>query len=300
MGDLPNSKMGWEDSADKLVAGVQQARHELSQQQSSLASTIHASFDRLRKLMEETEHSLTSNIQETISTRDMQLRDWERNLVAHRDSLRDGTRDIQAALAAGDMARVGTRSKELEVSTRALSEMESAFDGVTAPIAAEVDLSHAEAAIRELNLNSPTAMQNPSHVMVSSPQYSAAGSPGSPVAASPFNSSSLVTPNRIQLSPYTPEATGRGTSVPNAIYINGVPEETTESDLREVFEKFGEIKMINSRHIATGGFAFIFFSSEQAASAALEKPKVLIHGKPVNILAKKQLVPKERAPASNY
>ena len=104
------------------------------------------------------------------------------------------------------------------------------------------------------------------------------------------------------------QSTGRGTAVPNAIYINSVPEvaspttptrlacatnpstdlsyswmlstqshavhmqstpshsarlstlslaallpqETTEADLREVFEKFGDIKMINSRHIATG------------------------------------------------
>lgn len=52
--------------------------------------------------------------------------------------------------------------------------------------------------------------------------------------------------------------------------------------------------MINSRHIATGGFAFIFFSTDTGAAAALEKPKVIIKGKAVNILAKKQLVPKER------
>ena len=114
--------------------------------------------------------------------------------------------------------------------------------------------------------------------------------------------------------------------MPNAIYINSVPEETTEADLRAEFEKYGEIKMINSRHIATGvptqparggdraaqGFAFIFFSSERAAAAgtcqaadwaddctALENPRVHIHGKPVNILAKKQLVPKDRSTPSS-
>eukprot|EP00656_Telonema_subtile_P010660 TRINITY_DN15172_c0_g1_i1.p1 TRINITY_DN15172_c0_g1~~TRINITY_DN15172_c0_g1_i1.p1 ORF type:complete len:338 (-),score=93.38 TRINITY_DN15172_c0_g1_i1:172-1185(-) len=295
-------EMGWEDTADKLVGGVQQARQELSYQQSTLGSNIHASFDQLRKLLDDTESALTSNIQETISTRDQQLRDWERNLTAHRESLREGTREIQAALSNGDMALVGSKSKELEVSTTALKEMEVAFPELASPIGAGVDLSVVEDAVRSLTVGATSQGQPAAHVMPSSPPARSPvgmGAP-SPMPTTPFNPSTLMTPNKIPISPYTPESSGRGTAVPNAIYINGVPEETTEADLREVFEKFGDIKMINSRHIATGGFAFIFFSSEQAASAALEKPKVLIHGKPVNILAKKQLVPKERSTPGGY
>jgi len=48
--------------------------------------------------------------------------------------------------------------------------------------------------------------------------------------------------------------------------------------------------MINSRHIATGGFAFVFYTNNEGASKALEHPKIVIKGKQVNVLAKKQIV----------
>ena len=55
----------------------------------------------------------------------------------------------------------------------------------------------------------------------------------------------------------------------NAIYINGLSPDTTEADIRNVFSKFGGIKMVNARHVASGGFAFVFFEQESGASNAL-------------------------------
>jgi len=297
-------KMGWEESADQIVNGVQSAQRELKEQQSSLGTNVQAGFAQLRQMLDDQERQLTSSLQGVIQSREQQLQEWERNVMSHRESLRAGTREIQSALQSGDMALVSARSKELEVSTNALKEMESAFPSLSTPLGGNLDFHSVEAALQGLAWGGAAA--GGSRGSAPSSYTPAAAMPvgrTSPVAATPtsgFNTSSFASPKPMATpqSPYTPDSaasTGRGTAVPNAIYINSVPEETTEADLREVFEKFGDIKMINSRHIATGGFAFIFFSSEHAATAALENPRVTIHGKPVNILAKKQLVPKDRA-----
>jgi len=79
-------------------------------------------------------------------------------------------------------------------------------------------------------------------------------------------------------------------AAPSAIYINGLPNNATEQDIRDELGVFGEIEMINSRHIATGGFAFVFYTSNEGAQKALEHPRIMIKGKTVNVLAKKQIV----------
>lgn len=50
-------------------------------------------------------------------------------------------------------------------------------------------------------------------------------------------------------------------AVPNAIYVNGVPHDASEADVRAAFERFGEIKMVNARHISTGVSWMHSFSS---------------------------------------
>ena len=93
-------------------------------------------------------------------------------------------------------------------------------------------------------------------------------------------------------SPYasTPSGMSPVSAAPSAIYINGLPNNATEQDIRDELGVFGEIEMINSRHIATGGFAFVFYTSNEGAQKALEHPRIMIKGKTVNVLAKKQIV----------
>merc|ERR1711865_527061 len=95
--------------------------------------------------------------------------------------------------------------------------------------------------------------------------------------------------SRMQQLPAASSA-ATGETVPNAIYVNGVPHDASEYDVRETFERFGEIKMINARHISTGGFAFVFFKQDIGAQIALENPRVVIKGKTANVLAKKQIL----------
>jgi len=101
-----------------------------------------------------------------------------------------------------------------------------------------------------------------------------------------FSDPSLITPP-VRVPPATP-ATGE--TVPNAIYVNGVPHDASEADVRAAFERFGEIKMVNARHINTGGFAFVFFKDDIGAQIAMENPRVVINGKTANVLAKKQIL----------
>ena len=144
-----------------------------------------------------------------------------------------GTAEIQQNLKAGLMHEVSVTSTALEPSTQAVRELESRTMALTAKAGlGKVEFAHVEEAIKGLT---------------------AAGG-GMPMTPGPGGSASSYTPARkTPGTPFTPGSTGRGTAVPNAIYINGVPEDTTEGDLREVFARFGDIKMINSRHIATGG-----------------------------------------------
>eukprot|EP00658_Telonema_sp_P-2_P013338 TRINITY_DN15053_c0_g1_i3.p2 TRINITY_DN15053_c0_g1~~TRINITY_DN15053_c0_g1_i3.p2 ORF type:complete len:173 (+),score=47.02 TRINITY_DN15053_c0_g1_i3:129-647(+) len=76
----------------------------------------------------------------------------------------------------------------------------------------------------------------------------------------------------------------------SAIYVNNLPNDATEEDIVTAFNGCGKIKMVNARHIATGGFAFVFFESDEGAQKALERAQVEVRGHSVNVLAKK-LIP---------
>eukprot|EP00656_Telonema_subtile_P015588 TRINITY_DN18195_c0_g1_i3.p1 TRINITY_DN18195_c0_g1~~TRINITY_DN18195_c0_g1_i3.p1 ORF type:complete len:197 (-),score=47.16 TRINITY_DN18195_c0_g1_i3:76-666(-) len=92
---------------------------------------------------------------------------------------------------------------------------------------------------------------------------------------------------------------GRATAAPmaspgdslskSAIYVNSLPTDAKEADIVAAFQDCGGIKMVNARHIATGGFAFVFFDSDDGAQKALETARVEVKGKLVNVLAKKQI-----------
>ena len=61
-------------------------------------------------------------------------------------------------------------------------------------------------------------------------------------------------------------------------------------DARDCIGLMQTFSQVNSRHIASGGFAFVFYTTNEAAARALEKPRITIKGKMVNVLAKKQIV----------
>jgi hypothetical protein len=71
--------------------------------------------------------------------------------------------------------------------------------------------------------------------------------PASTPAASPAMARAGGTPAASPAPPGSPADT-----VPNAIYVNGLPSDCTEADIREVFGQFGDIKMVNARCVGVG------------------------------------------------
>jgi len=284
----------WQEASDKTLRNLGEAQSRMAQSGGNRQAEIKAGFENLRRMLDQKERELTATLGDSSNNLGRQLRDCEQQMTFQRERLASGTAEIQRLLAAGNMGGVATKSHELETSTKAVREIEASATALVqaAGTGGSIDFGHAEQAVQALSVGatSPQGLVNTSAQGYAAPPITSySGYTSTPPPASrPITSASPRTP-------FTPESTGRGTAVPNAIYINGVPENTTEADLRQVFSRFGEIKMINSRHIATGGFAFIFFSTDTGAAAALEKPKVMINGKQVNILAKKQLVPKDKS-----
>lgn len=91
------------------------------------------------------------------------------------------------------------------------------------------------------------------------------------------------------MTPSASPAAGAGDLSRSAIYVNALPNNATEADIVEAFKECGGIKMVNARHVASGGFAFVFFDTDTGAENALGRSQVKVKGKVVNVLAKKQI-----------
>lgn len=73
----------------------------------------------------------------------------------------------------------------------------------------------------------------------------------------------------------------------NGIFINGIPYETTEDELRELFSKYGTIEIIklpkyqdSGRNI---GYCHIYYTSTESASKALEMDNYTIGKRYINV-----------------
>lgn len=63
-----------------------------------------------------------------------------------------------------------------------------------------------------------------------------------------------------------------GTVVPNRIFVGGIPSNTTEPDLCQLFSKYGNVKatkIINDRAGVSKGYGFITFETEEEAKRLL-------------------------------
>ena len=83
----------------------------------------------------------------------------------------------------------------------------------------------------------------------------------------------------------------------NKLYVGNFPYSVTEKDLRDVFQAYGDIESVNvivDRETGRSkGFAFVTFSSADAASKALEQNGKELGGRPLKVN-----VAQEKAPRS--
>merc|ERR1712166_906184 len=179
-------------------------------------------------------------------------------------------------------------------------ELDVVLRGTEATIECGINFEPMERAVKQLELRSssepaaasvavslpPAARSNTSTLGDSRPQATPTGQ----MTRSALNPA--ITQSRqstARVAAMTPPATPGENLSKSAIYVNSLPTDAKEADIVEAFKDCGGIKMVNARHIATGGFAFVFFDSDDGAQKALEQARVEVKGKTVNVLAKKQI-----------
>jgi len=94
---------------------------------------------------------------------------------------------------------------------------------------------------------------------------------------------------------------------PYGLYVNKLPDKVEESELREIYEKFGEIKNINLRTASKRddgktpmSYAHIFYTTEEGATAALEAERPVIRGVPLNTQRKNASAPRNNNGPRNF
>jgi hypothetical protein len=274
------AEWSWQVSVENSLKTLSERKRNLENDAETLRTTVKASFDQLRRTLEEQEGRLLSGVEEVVSTSRRMIEEQDANVTSLRARLSEGADCMNRSVATGDINGVVMHGKRLEEASAQLRESESMIAAMDTALGGALPIESAENAIKNLTLSGGHAPGLGSSVYVPhSPPVMTTGASWHP-------ETSLITPP-VRAPPVTP-ATGE--TVPNAIYVNGVPHDASEADVRGAFERFGEIKMVNARHISTGGFAFVFFKEDIGAQVALENPRVSINGKTANVLAKKQIL----------
>jgi len=278
------AEWSWQVSVEAALKVLSERKRHLENDAEGLRSMIKASFDQLRRSMDEQEARLLGGVEEQVAASRRQLDEHDANITALRARLSEGADSMNRSVATGDINGVVAHGKRLEEASAQLRESEAIIAAMDTSLGGSLPTEAADNAIKNLQLSGGHA---PGLGM--STHYTAPPSPPAPAQhyGSYSDASSMVTPAARMGAPATP-ATGE--TVPNAIYVNGVPHDASEADVRTAFERFGEIKMVNARHINTGGFAFVFFKDDIGAQVAMENPRVSINGKTANVLAKKQIL----------
>jgi hypothetical protein len=285
----------WETTAEEAKRDLEAHSDSLHGICDTLRDEVRAGFDSLRELLNAREQALLSMVDEA------EEKEKTNTLVARRDcvdkcceKLAAKTEEMKGLLAQGVFSNIASITGEIQESEQELKTLHNDIGDLQIKVDAQLPIQHARDSIERIEVTAkdgtpgvwfsgsirPTRAGNqsfgaPQPVTMGDSGFASGG--GDMLASTPIRSR-IMTPS------------GSPSPAPRAIYINGLPHDTSEADLRDVLGEFGEIDMVNSRHIASGGFAFVFYTTNEAAARALEKPRITIKGKMVNVLAKKQIV----------
>lgn len=251
---------------------------------------VKTSFNKLREMLDARERELIKMVEEAEEQEKSRVLEKRKERIdACCETLTAQTAEMNKMMSEGKFDKIQEvtqiiKENEIELKTLAKNVAELTFT-----MDAQVAIQSVEARIPQVAITSADGAPG----IFFTGNGSASPPPPSPavqsLGTSGFDAGVHSTPGR---SPYAANPTGMSpvSAAPSAIYINGLPNNATEQDIRDELGVFGEIEMINSRHIATGGFAFVFYTTNEGAQKALEHPRITIKGKTVNVLAKKQIV----------
>jgi len=250
---------------------------------------VHTSFNKLREMLDARERELIKLVEEAEDQEKQRVLEKRKERIdACCETLGAQTEEMNQMMAQGKFDKIQEVTQLIKENEIELKTLAKNVNELTFTMDAQVAIQSVEARIPQVAItsadgapgifftgNGSASPPPPSPAVQPLPDLGASGAYSTPGRPSPY----AATPG---MSP--------GSAAPSAIYINGLPNNATEQDIRDELGVFGEIEMINSRHIATGGFAFVFYTTNEGAQKALEHPRIMIKGKTVNVLAKKQIV----------
>merc|ERR1711934_879791 len=272
---------------------------------------VKTSFQKLRDMLDARERELLKMVDESEEQEKGRVLDKRKERIdACCETLGTQTDEMTKMMSEGKFDRIQETTQLIKENEIELKTLAKNIRELTFTVDAQVAIQSVEARIPQVAITSgdgapgifftgngatsppvPHVQQSPALLNQGQQGYGGGaaggvdfGGGGAPPFASPM-------PAAVR-SPYaaTPSGMSPISAAPSAIYINGLPNNASEQDIRDELGVFGEIEMINSRHIATGGFAFVFYTTNEGAAKALEHPRIMIKGKTVNVLAKKQIV----------
>lgn len=273
---------------DENLQMVGERRLEIVRSREALERDVQAGFERLRRSLDDRESYLMTVCKDFEAQKERQLAENEAELLRRREKVMDGYIDAQATLEIEDKFNFISGAAEFEQRMDYYLQLDLTvppanlsndgppwFDEALAAIGV-IDFAEGSAdAAREIRELAPPPRSSPPRTK---PPMPAATPPARAVRTPPVKAAPAATE-----SVRSPDSS-------NAIYINGLSPDTSEGDIRDVFSQFGEIKMVNARHVASGGFAFVFFDNERGAAAALVDPRVPVKERVTNVLAKQQIL----------
>jgi len=297
MGDhLQKMAAAWEKTAEEAKRDLDAHADSLHSICDTLRDEVRAGFDSLREAINTREAALLAMVDEAEEKEKGNTLNSRQECVDKCcETLMAKTEEMKGMLAQGVFSNIASITAEIQDSESELKSLHTDIGELQIKVDAQLPVQHARDSIERVEVTAkdgtpgvwfsgsirpsftPAANNSLSHSMMPPPMGGGGGDPMSMINTTPIRSR-LMTPS------------GSPSPAPRAIYINGLPHDTSEADLREVLGEFGEIDMVNSRHIASGGFAFVFYTTNEAAARAREKPRITIKGKMVNVLAKKQIV----------
>lgn len=282
-----NSVSQMMQTTDRNLRTIADRHEELNKSTEDVREKVENGVTRLLSLVDEREQSMHAAVQEMTKSKARVLAEMTDEVNQSKMQLQSGTDAALKAIEEQEKYDFIINSPELENWLSTLVDMDPTVKvgavGASLNTAVHWDNVHRTLDGLQLGLRPALADSVPS-----SPAHSASSSRAAlpPIAT---DGGGAGTPSS-RYSGRGPTTASPASAVPNAVYVNGLPNNTTEADLREVFSQCGEIKMINARHIPSGGFSFIFFRDEGSAQRALDNPRIEVNGKVCNVLAKKQVM----------
>jgi len=278
------SDESWSDIASRTRDELEKHTGSLNGVCNTLREDVKKSFSKLREMLDVREAELAKMIDEAEKAEKERVVDKRKERIdACCESLEAKTKEMQEMLAQGKFDRMQETTQMIKENEMEIKQLAKTVSELTFSMDAQVAIHQVEARIPQVNITSADGAPG---IFFTGTGSASVPTP-SPAREQMYDAGSL---NRSAISLGTPSGMSPVSAAPSAIYINGLPNNASEQDIRDELGTFGEIEMINSRHIATGGFAFVFYTNNEGASKALEHPKIVIKGKQVNVLAKKQIV----------